>query len=110
MWGVVLQGCSTEGLYGLARICEMLCYDGGFKEYYCKGLHGIATDLILKETNNVNFWVKVNLHSFDVAFLVFYSHLGPISANLDDLPLTEFSLLISFFLKIKSVAIAYKPL
>ena len=110
VWGVVLQGCSTEGLYGLARICEMLCYDGGFKEYFCKGLHGIATDLILKETNNVNFWVKVNLHSFDVAFLIFYSHLGPISADLDDLPLTEFSLLISFFLKIKSVAIAYKPL
>lgn len=51
----MLQGCSKEGLYGLARICEMLCYDGGFKEYYCKGLHGIATDLILKETNNVNF-------------------------------------------------------
>ena len=50
----MLQGCSTEGLYGLARICEMLCCDGGFKEYYCKGLHGIATDLILKGTE-LNF-------------------------------------------------------
>ena len=38
-----------EGLYGLAGIYEMLCYDGGFKEYYCRGLHGIATDLILNE-------------------------------------------------------------
>lgn len=85
-----------EGLYGLARIYEMLCYDGGFKEYYCRGLHGIATDLILKETVNVNFSINVNLHSFDVAFLIFYSHLGPISADLDDLPLTEFSLLFLF--------------
>ena len=46
-----------EGLYGLARICEMLCYNGGFEEYYRKGLHGIATDLIFKRNkiNNVNF-------------------------------------------------------
>ena len=49
----MLQSCSMEGLYGLARICEMLCCDGGFKEYYCKGLHGIATDLILKGTELV---------------------------------------------------------
>lgn len=51
----MLESCSMEGLYGLARICEMLCCDGpGFKEYYCKGLHGIATDLILKGTE-LNF-------------------------------------------------------
>ena len=36
------------------------------------------------------FLIKVNLPSFDVAFLVFYSHFSPISTDLDDLPSTEF--------------------
>ena len=40
------------GLQEYVRCCVTTV---GFEEYYCKGLHGIATDLILKETNNVNF-------------------------------------------------------
>ena len=47
MWGVVLQGHSMEGLYWLANICEMLCYNGQFKDY--NGLYAIATDLIFKK-------------------------------------------------------------
>ena len=27
----MLQGRSTEGLYGLANICEVLCYNGQFE-------------------------------------------------------------------------------
>ena len=59
------------------KMCEVLCYNR----------------LILKEWNKVNFWMKVNLPSFDVAFPVFYLHFNPISADLDDLPSTEFPLL-----------------
>ena len=59
------------------NICEVLCYN----------------DLILKEWNTVNFLLKVNLPSFDVAFPVFYLHFIPISADLDDLPSTEVPLL-----------------
>ena len=44
------------------NMCEVLCYNS----------------LILKEWNKANFWIKVNLPSFDVAFPVFY--------YLDDLP------------------------
>ena len=40
----MLQGRSMEGLYGLANICEMLCYNGQFKDY--KGLYGIMTDFM----------------------------------------------------------------
>ena len=59
------------------KMCEVLCYNR----------------LILKEWNKVNFWMKVNLPSFDVAFPLFYLHFSPISADLDDLPSTEFPLL-----------------
>ena len=52
-----------------------------------KVFYGIATDLIKK--NNDNFCLKVNLTSFHVAFLVFYLHFSPISADLDDLPWIE---------------------
>ena len=45
MWGLVLQR---------------------FKDY--KGLYGIAIDLIFKKIT-LNSWIKVNLHSFDDAFL-----------------------------------------
>ena len=40
----MLQGRSTEGLYGIANICEALCYNDRFKDD--KGFYGIATDLI----------------------------------------------------------------
>ena len=62
-----------------------LSYNNRFKDY--KGFYGIATDLIKK--NNDNFCLKVDLTSFHVAFLVFYLHFSPISADLDDLPWIE---------------------
>ena len=42
----MLQGRSTEGLYGLANICEVLCYNGRFEDY--KGLYGIGTSSLGK--------------------------------------------------------------
>ena len=72
-------------LYFTSNICELLCYNNRFKDY--KGFYGIATDLIKKK--NYNFCLKVNLTSFHVAFLVFYLHFSPISADLDDLPWIE---------------------
>ena len=67
----MLQGRSTEGLYGLANICEVLCYNGRFKDY--KGLYQIATDLILapfllistiyrRQSFNCHFRASVSLY------------------------------------------------
>ena len=44
-----------------------------------------------KKRNNINFWIKVNLHvpSFNVVFLIFYSHFSPIFVDLNDLHVTS---------------------
>jgi len=54
VWGVVFQGRSTEGFYGLANISQLLGYNGRFKEY--KGLYGIATDFIKKKNEITLFF------------------------------------------------------
>ena len=44
-----------------------------------------------KERNHINFWIKVTLHvpSFNVVFLIFYSHFSPIFVDLNDLHVTS---------------------
>ena len=51
-------------MYGLADICEVLCYNSRFEDY--KGLYGIATDLLQKkERNKANFFSLLSmLYSF----------------------------------------------
>ena len=59
-------------MYEPANICEVLCYT---VRWTITKVVRIGTDLIsdlIKKKSNANFWIKVNLPSFDVVFLIFY--------------------------------------